>query len=279
MAEDDPNANEPAEPADPRLHDATIEQNRRAWNETAAIHERARMPELLAAVARGGFSTLDATEERIFEELGVARGLAVAQLCCNNARELLSLRLRGAGRCTGFDVSEAFLAQGARLAAAAETHLELVRTSVYDIPAHYSGLYDIVYVTVGALGWMPDLGAFLGAAARLLAPGGALFIYEMHPLLDMLDPDSGLALKHSYFRSEPYVNEAEPDYFDPSQRVTEPSYWYHYTLGDLLGGCIRHGLKLEHFEEHPHDVSTVFAHLASERMLPMSYTLVARRRA
>lgn len=255
-----------------------IAQNRRAWNETAAIHEQ-RMPDLLAAIAKGGFTTLDATEERLFGKLGVERGLAVAQLCCNNARELLSLALRGAGRCTGFDLSEAFLAQGKRLAAAAGRHLELVHGNVYDIGAQHDGLYDIVYVTVGALGWMPDLGRFLAVAARLLAPGGALVIYEMHPLLDMLDPDSGLTLKHSYFRREPYINASEPDYFDPSQRVSETSYWFHHTLGELFAGCLAQRLAIEHFEEHPHDISNVFAHLAPERMLPLSYTLVARKRA
>jgi len=262
---------------DPDAQEGAVAQNRRAWNETAAIHEQ-RIPDLLAAIARGGFSTLDATEERVFAKLASDRRLTVAQLCCNNARELLSLALRG-HRSTGFDLSEAFLDQGRRLATAAGVDLELVHTSVYDIDARYDGRYDIVYVTVGALGWMPDLQRFLAVATRLLAPGGALFVYEMHPLLDMLDPDTGYALKHSYFRREPYINQSEPDYFDPSQRVAETSYWFHYTLGDLFAGCLAQGLSIAHFEEHAHDVSTVFAHLAPDRLLPLSYTLVARKSA
>jgi SAM-dependent methyltransferase len=266
-------------------HREAIDHNRRAWDETAAIHERARLAELLAAAAQPGFSTLDATEERVFETLGLGRPMtlqrppAVAQLCCNNARELLSLKLRGAGRSTGFDLSAAFLAQGARLAAAAGVELELVQGSVYDIPARYDGAYDLVYVTVGALGWLPDLPAFFARVRRLLAPGGAIFIYEMHPILDMLDPDKGLTLVNSYFKREPFVNDGEPDYFDPSAIVSAKSYWFHHTLADVLGGCLREGLAIERFEEHPHDVSTVFAHLAEARMLPLSYTLVARKGA
>jgi len=137
----------------------------------------------------------------------------------------------------------------------AGAELEVVRTNVFDIDASYDGCYDVVYVTVG----------------------GALFIYEMHPLFDMLDPDSGLTLKHSYFRTEPYPSAGESDYFDKTQIVYEPSYWHHHRMADIIGGCLKHGLALEHFEEHTHDVSNVFAHLASERMLPLSYTLVARR--
>jgi SAM-dependent methyltransferase len=254
-----------------------IAANREMWNETAEIHERAKMQELLDQIARGGFSTLDAIERKIFAELGVARGLDVAQLCCNNARELLSLKLMGAGRAVGFDLSEKFLAQGARLAAAAGVELELVATSVYEVPASYDSGFDVVYVTVGAIGWLPDLAGFLAVVARLLRPGGMLFMYEMHPLLDMFDPDKGLAIEHSYFKTDPYVGQGEPDYFDPAVTVSARSYWHHHRVADLIGGCLRNGLAIEGFEEYLHDVSNVFAHLAPLGKLPLAYTLLARR--
>jgi SAM-dependent methyltransferase len=257
--------------------DPRIAQNRRAWNETAAIHERAQMPELLDAIAKGGFSTLDPIEDRVFDTLDVAHGRDVAQLCCNNARELLSLKLRGAGRCVGFDLSEDFLAQGRRLATAAGAELELVRTNVFEIGADFDGAFDIVYVTVGALGWLPELDPFFAVAARLLRAGGTLFVYEMHPVLDMFDPDKGLALEHSYFRTEPYLNEGDHDYFDETAVVSEQSYWFHHRLDRILGGVLRSGLALTGFDEHPHDISNVFKSFAPMRMLPLCYTLLARK--
>lgn len=258
-------------------HDAHIAANRAMWDETAAIHERARFQALLDQIAAGGFSTLDETERAIFDRLGVARGLDVAQLCCNNARELLSLKLAGAGRCTGFDLSERFLDQGRRLASAAGVELELIAGSVYEIPRAFDGAFDVVYVTVGAIGWLPELDRFFAVVARLLRPGGALFMYEMHPCLDMLDPDKGFAIQHSYFRTEPYVGEGDADYFDPSASVSARSYWFHHRLSQVIGGALRHGLALESFDEHAHDVSMVFAHLAPAGLLPLSYTLVARK--
>lgn len=258
-------------------HDDVIAQNRRMWNETAAVHARVDLDRLVAAFEAGDFSTLDPIERRIFATLGIERGPDVAQLCCNNARELISVKLAGAGRVTGFDLSEAFLAQGERLARAAGVEVGLVAGSVYDIGPEHTGAYDIVYVTVGALGWLPDLARFIAIAARLLRPGGALFIYEMHPILGLFEPDSGLAVRNPYFRREPYRFDGDADYLDPGVVITEPSYWFQHTLADVLGGVLAAGLKVERFEEHPHDVSTIFAHLAPEGLLPMTYVLVARR--
>lgn len=256
--------------------DERIAQNRKAWNETAAIHERAKLPELLDAIARGGFSTLDPTEERVFAEIGIA-GRDVAQLCCNNARELLSLKLGGAGRSVGFDISGRFIEQGTRLARAAGVELELVTTDVFAIGAEYDHSFDLVYITVGALGWMPDLDAFFAVASRLLRPGGTLFIYEMHPLLDMFDTDKGMVPEWSYFRTEPFFAGGEPDYFDPSAVVEEPSYWFHHRLADVIGAVLRNRMTLTTFDEHPHDISNAFESFAPAAMLPLCYTLTARR--
>lgn len=252
-----------------------IAANRTAWNAIADIHART-FDALLAQVRAPGFSTLDAHEREVFAELGVT-DRDVAQLCCNNARELLSLKLAGARRATGFDLSEAFLAQGRALADAAGVELELVHSDLYAIAPTYDGAFDIVYVTVGALGWLPDITSAIARMARLLRPGGALYVYEMHPLLDMLDTDTGLAPRHSYFRTEPYVEAGEPDYLDPNAVVSETMYWYHHTLGDILGATLAAGLRLTRFAEHAHDISSRFGHLPAEPRLPMCYTLVARR--
>ena len=56
-------------------------------------------------------------------------------------------------------------------------------------------------VTIGVLGWLPDLDAFFGIVSRLLRTDGQLFIYEMHPILDMFDAAEGLSLMRPTFNS------------------------------------------------------------------------------
>ncbi len=257
--------------------DDYIEANRKMWNETAEIHAKGYAVGLLERVRRRDFSTFDEVEKRIFARIGL-KDKAVIQLGCNNGRELISVKKAGAGRCVGVDLSDKFIAQGRQLASVGGVDVEFMRSSVYDLPAELDGAFDLVYVTIGVLGWLPDLDAFFAVIARLLKTDGQLFIYEMHPILNMFQPEKGLVVDASYFRTEPFVDANEPDYLDPQQIVQAVSYWFPHKLSDVIGGCLRHGLSLTHFEEYGKDISEVYAafeHL--ENKPPLSYSLVARK--
>ncbi|MBB6099593.1 SAM-dependent methyltransferase [Deinobacterium chartae] len=256
--------------------------NREAWNETAPRHAATQLDALHRAFAEPGYSRLDPTFTALLQRLGL-QGRAVAQLACNNGRELLSVLNLGAAQGTGFDIAGAFLEQGRALARTAglTERTEWVEGDLYHIPAHFDGRFDLVFVTIGALGWLPDLEAFYAVVARLLRPGGHFVAYEMHPLLDMCeayDDQDPPRLFHSYFRRDPYVENDGLDYYSGERYDGKTSYWFHHTLADIIGGALRAGLVLEAFDEYPHDVSDVFASFAGRRVqLPLSYSLVARR--
>jgi ubiquinone/menaquinone biosynthesis C-methylase UbiE len=253
------------------------EANRNMWNQTAAVHAKARLEGLLESVKSPTFSTFDDIEKTIFETIGL-KDKAVIQLSCNNARELISCKKAGAGRCVGVDISDKFIEQGRLLAMTGSVEVEFVRSSVYDLSHDFDNSFDLVYVTIGALGWLQDMAAYFKLVKRLLKPGGHIFIYEMHPVLDMFDAETGLEIKHSYFKTDPYLTEEAPDYFDPSTIVAAPSYWFHHKLSDIIGGCLDNGLVLTHFKEYDHDISNNYATFASfEKKPALSYSLVARK--
>lgn len=251
------------------------EANRQMWNETADVHAQVRGEKLLARVRAPDYSTFDEIEKRIFAEIGLS-GKSVIQLACNNGRELISVKKAGAGRCVGVDISDKFIAQGNALAQAGGVEVEFLRSSIYDIPPANDGQFDVVYITIGAFGWLPDLDKVFEIIARLLKTNGQLFIYEMHPILNMFDGDKGLEIQNSYFATKPFVEEEGPDYLDPSKMVKGISYWFPHKMSDVIGGCLRHGLVVTHFEEYGHDLSKVFAAFEHfEKKPPLSYSLVA----
>ncbi|MHB1293892.1 MAG: class I SAM-dependent methyltransferase [Anaerolineae bacterium] len=266
--------------------------NRNAWNQAAPVHAKQNLERLLQEVQRPDYLDLDDTARSILERIGV-QGKAVAQLCCNNGCELLSVANMGAARCVGFDISDAFIDQAGQLAAARQQGLARARSpmaadtctfersDVYAIPSAYDGDFDVVMVTVGAVGWLPDLDRFFGVAARLLAPGGSLFIYEMHPLLDLFaetDQADPPQIRYSYFRSEPYVDDTGLDYYGGTNYQSTPSYWFHHKVSDVIGGCLRNGLNITSFEEYMHDICLVFRHFERHtQRLPLSYSLTAQR--
>jgi SAM-dependent methyltransferase len=254
------------------------ELNRAAWNEAAPRHRAHPSFEALRqGFSRPGYSCLDPVETEILQRLGVA-GKHVAQLCCNNGRELLSVKNLGAARCVGFDISEAFLAHAAELAVAAQSDCSFVCCDVRDIPASHDATFDLVTVTIGALGWLPEVAPFFGVAARLLRRGGRLFVYEQHPLCDMFDFDdpAPLTIRHGYFRREPYVTTDGLDYLGNVPYASKPSYWFHHTMSDIIGGVLASGLVLELFREYPHDIAAAWADLErSATPPPLSYALIA----
>jgi ubiquinone/menaquinone biosynthesis C-methylase UbiE len=253
------------------------EANREMWNQTADVHERVVLEKLLESVKSPDFTTFDEIEKSIFNQIGL-KDKSVIQLSCNNARELISCKKAGAGRCVGVDIADKFIGQGRRLAQAGKVEIELVRSSVYDLPNKFDTSFDLVYVTIGALGWLQEMNAYFKLVSRLLKPGGQIFIYEMHPVLDMFDTETGLDIKHSYFKTEPYIVEEAPDYLDPSTVVTGTSYWFHHTLSDIIGGCLSNGLSLTHFAEYDHDISNVYkAFEGFEKKPALSYSLVAQK--
>ena len=254
-----------------------VQANHDMWNRTADIYRDEGFDKFLAKISQSDFTTFDEVERQLFAEIGLA-GKAVAQLGCNNGRELISVKKAGAGRCVGFDMAEKFLEQAKQLSKASGQNVEFICTSVYDISETYTAAFDVVYITVGVLGWLPDLPAFFGVVERLLRPGGYLFLYDQHPILGMFDPTKKLEVDSSYFRQAPFVEEALPDYMDPAQTGRAQSYWFQHTLSSIIGLCLKSNLTLTHFAEYGHDLSNNYrAFQDYEHKPPLSYSLVAKK--
>ncbi len=252
--------------------------NRAAWNQAADIHARNNFARLEREFSTPGFSLLDETLSELFRRIGLDN-TAVAQLQCNNGRELLSVKNLGAGRCVGFDISEAFIEQARRLAEAGGIDCEFSACSITDIPAEYNSRFGIVFISVGSLGWIQDLTRYFQVARRLLQPGGWLLIYEEHPILDMFEPGKPdpTRLYNSYFKNQPFVDQDGLDYYGFTTYEALPTYWFHHKLSDVFGAILAQGFAIRSFEEYPYDLSNTFAYLEQvEACPPLSYSLLAQ---
>ncbi len=254
--------------------------NREAWDQAAPIHRAYNQDQLLASFSQPGYSDLDEVETRRLQALGVV-GKDVAQICCNNGRELLSVKNMGAARCVGFDGAQGFIDQGRELASAGKLDVEFVCTDAYDISDKYSESFDLATITIGVLGWMPDIERFFVSVEKLIRPGGALFIYEQHPILDMITPGQANDPIHwelSYFDKAPYVETDGLDYFGDKKYDAKPVTSFTHTMADVIMAAINSGLTVEHFEEFPHHISNTWWNVEEAELgLPMCYTLVLRK--
>lgn len=256
------------------------EDNRIAWNQAAERHFVAQAGKFRKLFQQPGYSCLDEVITAKLQEIGLS-GKTVAQPSCNNGRETLSLINLGAGSGVGFDISDEFIAEAQVLAEIAKLPASFVRTDVYDIPDSYDRQFDLVFISIGTLGWLPDLQEFFGVAARLLKDGGDLVIYEMHPFLEVLDPENKLEplkVVNHYFNEKPLSDEAGMDYYGKQQYQSHVSHWFAQSFMKIFGGLADNGLVIRTLTEYSHDISEVFAHLEEQPLkLPLCYILHAQR--
>src|SRR5262249_51198703 len=113
---------------------------------------------------------------------------------------------------------------------------------------------DLVFTGIGALCWLPDIRRWAGVVARLLKPGGRLFLREGHPMLWALDEKAGDGLKVAY----PYFETGEPMVFDEPETYVETetsfahtvSHSWNHGLGEIVSALLAEGLRLTMLEEH-----------------------------
>ncbi len=227
------------------MDDVSIrDQNRRAWNSIADRRDEVRgfpPPEVFS----GGGSTLDQIE---MEALPPVAGRAVLHLGCASGSDTLSLAGLGA-RVTGVDISDVAIELARAKAHRAGLEAEFIRADIFDLPDGLDGEFDVVYVKAGVLCWMSDIRAWALIVARVLRRGGTLLVYEMHPLLEVIEViDSAIKVDWNYFgRKSDLVDTPTMT----GVETTEPRYQFTWPLGDVVTAVLEAGLALERLQEFP----------------------------
>lgn len=266
------------------------ERNREAWNQVHPVRQpplrqKQKEADLKEAVKSESFSVLSELEISMFEKLSVKQK-NVAQLCCNNGRELISIVKLGATYGVGFDISDEAIKEAILLGSLANTNCEFIRTNIYDIEEKHFNNFDIIYITIGTLCWFDDLDRFFHIVSLLLRQNGYLFIYEIHPYLGMIaspgqeayDAQHELEIAYSYFKSEVMIDTNGLDALGTSYE-TKTSYSFTHTISEIFTGILKNNLTILEFNEYPHDISLWFKYLEKYQKLPLSYTLVAQKRS
>ena len=265
--------------------------NREAWNEAMPKHQIVKKDYWDEQFLKHGFCALNEIELSYWELMGV-KGKDIAHLCCNNGIELLSLKNLGAGRCTGFDICDAAVEEAIQRAKKSSIDCEFIRTDVFDIPAEYNNKYDIVYITVGALIWIPDLQLFFKKASDLLRKDGHLFIYEEHPFVMMFDDDlticqkpgekeeeNILKVKYPYFKEDAWIDNSGIDYIGKTIYEGKTNYVFTHTMSDIITAIIDNSIEIKLFKEFSDDITNNMNYFEKTGLrVPLSYILIGDKK-
>ncbi len=219
---------------------------------------------------------------RILKKIDIANK-DIIHLCCNNGVELLSLKNMGAGRCTGVDFCEIAIAEARERSAKFHISCEFVCANVFDIPERYFSCYDIVHITAGCIGWIPNLNQFFKIARRLLKADGIFLIHEIHPFSEMLpfdsdDNDNRLQIVEPYFRNGPIIENSSLDYVGGTDYEAKTQYWFVHSMATIINSLANNQFFIDEWVESPEDISA--GHKSIENMkagIPLSMIITARK--
>jgi SAM-dependent methyltransferase len=230
--------------------DARVEVNRANWDERVAGH--------LVAYDTDGFvgepgrvSVVVRDDLRLMAPHlpgGSVNGLSLAHLQCHIGTDTLSFARLGA-HVTGIDFSGEAVAAARALAERAGLEARFVQSTVDAAPQVVTERFDVVYTSIGALTWLPDLGAWARSIRALLKPGGLFYVRDAHPMLAALDDeraDDALVVRYPYFGGgEPLRFENETSYAGSARLTNTTNYEWPHALSEIVGVLLGVGLTIE----------------------------------
>ena len=228
--------------------DPKLDANRRSWDERVGIHSRSAFYDVEGWLAA---ERMPRDEERA--ALGEVTGKTLVHLQCHFGMDTLRFARAGAS-VTGVDFSGAAIAEATVLAerAGLAARSRFVCSDVYDAPAALGGeRFDVAYVSLGSLCWLPDVAAWGQVVADVLVPGGLFYLNDVHPLSQTLGDEDGSFVAYSYFEEpDGYPDDFAFTYTDGEPLENRQTYWWNHSVAETLGALASAGLVIDRFEEH-----------------------------
>lgn len=260
-----------------------IESNKLAWEEAFENRAPDYGKDIVERIKSEKFPFF---EKEMMEELIQYdfKGKSVAQFCCNNGRELLSLVCSGGAReGYGFDIAENQVVFANQRAEDLDATCRFVATDILKIGEEYKNKFDAAIITIGALCWFRNLHEFFAVVGSCLKKDAMLFINEQHPFIGMLacedednfDGDNPANAVNSYFATEFVSNNGMP-YMTGKSYESKTFTDYQHSMSEIINAMSAHGIFVQKLNEMDYDISENFEHLKGKGF-PLSYVLVAKK--
>lgn len=245
--------------------DSKTQANREVWNAVARTHyEKYDVDKLLA-----GEPILS---ELVKTEVGDVNGKTLIHLLCHIGTDTLSWGLLGA-QVTGVDISPESIKYAQRIANKLRIEANFITSDVMDLMRQVKTTYDIVFASIGVLRWLPDIEIFAGTVRQLLKPTGVFYLHDGHPIQDILSTteDGKTFFKNDYFQAGAQEYDSFTDYTDQNLEITEKSYEWGWTLGDVITAFCKSGMRIAFLHEHPQFFYGGFAGYQADMGEPKRY--------
>jgi len=270
-----------------------VAANRALWDARTPIHVASEFYDV-EGFRRGESSLHDLEVREVSDAAGGGDGLAgkrLLNLQCHFGLDTLSWARHHGVEAVGVDFSAVAVGTAQSLAdevgLAGKTRFVEADVRTLDL----GETFDIVFVSYGAICWLPELTTWAAVIARHLAPGGFVYVAEIHPAAAAMLDEPGtteMVVGYPYWtRGEPLRFHETGTYADFDADITMDEYVWSHGLGEVVTALVGAGLRLEFLHEHPFTVYPQFPYLQQEGRLwrlpaempafPLLFSLVATK--
>jgi SAM-dependent methyltransferase len=132
------------------------------------------------------------------------------------------------------------------------SNVSFIESDIMDFMEKHNEKYDIVFVSEGAIGWLPDLKKWGKTIRHLLNDDGFFYIFEGHPFFLMFDTEqlsqNITKIQYPYFGKEPDIDDSIGGYASDVKYGVKAYFWM-YTVSDIINSLASAGLHIEYFNE------------------------------
>jgi len=257
-----------------------IESNKHAWGQISENHYIHFKKLLLEGSHK--------FNKYIQSELGDLSGKKIIHLQCNTGADTILLAKMGE-RAVGVDLVPDNILYAKKLAKdLGISNVDFIESDIMEFMKNHNEKYDVVFVSEGAIGWLPDLKKWGKTIKHLLKDDGYFYIFESHPFFMMFDEGKLLEnitkIKYPYFKKEPDVDDSIGGYASESKSGVKAYFWMH-TISDIINSLTSAGLHIDCFNEFQENFfdaggcknvgDGLFNYDFNKGLFPMSFSLKA----
>ncbi|GDY24609.1 type 12 methyltransferase [Agarivorans sp. Toyoura001] len=250
--------------------------NKAAWDKRTELHVDSEFYDAPSFIA--GNSSLKSIE---LDLMGDVAGKKLLHLQCHFGLDSLSWARLGA-EVTAVDLSSEAINQAKELAQKTNLTAEFICDDVYHYGEETKPIHDWVFVSYGALCWLPDIDQWAQVVANSLKAGGKLCLAEFHPVHDLI---SG----YGYFHREDADLDEEGTYTENDDGEVSPMLTWGHPVSDVVNALIKAGLVIEQLNEYDYSPYNCFEGLKERQSgefiyehehyeSPLVYSIVASKR-
>lgn len=126
-------------------------------------------------------------------------------------------------------------------------------SNIYDIENLGLGEFDLVYMSYGAICWLPDIDKLIKKISCFLKPEGEFILIDFHPLAISFDLLREESIKFSYFnqKDNPIEIHRKGTYADVNAPVETTEFNWNHSLDEIISSFTGNNFGIIDFKEYP----------------------------